>query len=91
MHSATSATRIADGDLDVRLPENGDGEIAQLTRAVNTMADALAARLEAEREVTANIAHELRTPLPAWSAPPASSPPASPRTWSKNAPAVSEI
>lgn len=62
-HSATSATRIADGDLDVRLPENGDDEIAQLTRAVNTMADALAARLEAEREVTANIAHELRTPV----------------------------
>ncbi|WP_432000899.1 sensor histidine kinase [Streptomyces sioyaensis] len=61
--SATSATRIADGDLDVRLPENGDDEIAQLTRAVNTMADALAARLEAESQVTANIAHELRTPV----------------------------
>ncbi|MFE0043199.1 ATP-binding protein [Streptomyces albireticuli] len=62
--SARTAERIAQGDLSARLrPRGGKDEIARLTVAVNTMADALAARLAAEREVTANIAHELRTPV----------------------------
>ncbi|WP_406513474.1 HAMP domain-containing histidine kinase [Streptomyces sp. NBC_00161] len=61
--SARSARRIADGDLTARLPESGNDEIAALTQAVNAMAEALASRLQAEREVTANIAHELRTPV----------------------------
>ncbi len=61
--SAGTAQRIAEGDLTARLPLGGKDEIAQLTTAVNTMADALAARLQAERDVTANIAHELRTPV----------------------------
>ncbi|MEV4437604.1 HAMP domain-containing sensor histidine kinase [Streptomyces sp. NPDC049577] len=62
--SARIAERIAEGDLTARLrPRGGRDEIARLTMAVNSMADALAARLTAEREVTANIAHELRTPV----------------------------
>ncbi|KNB54435.1 sensor histidine kinase [Streptomyces caatingaensis] len=62
--SARTAERIAEGDLTARLrPRGGRDEIARLTVAVNRMADALAARLQAEREVTANIAHELRTPV----------------------------
>ncbi|MFI1969686.1 histidine kinase [Streptomyces cinnamoneus] len=62
--SARIAERIADGDLTARLtPRGGRDEVARLTHAVNTMADALAARLQAEREVTANISHELRTPV----------------------------
>ncbi|MGD3111897.1 ATP-binding protein [Streptomyces sp. YGL11-2] len=61
--SAATAQRIAEGDLGARLPRGGKDEIAQLTSAVNTMAEALAARLRAEREVAANIAHELRTPV----------------------------
>ncbi|WP_329403540.1 HAMP domain-containing sensor histidine kinase [Streptomyces melanogenes] len=61
--SARSAEQIADGDLTARLPETGRDEITTLTHAVNAMADALSARLRAEREVTANIAHELRTPV----------------------------
>ncbi|WP_052229943.1 HAMP domain-containing sensor histidine kinase [Streptomyces sp. CT34] len=61
--SAATAQRIAEGDLRARLPRDGKDEIAQLTSAVNTMADALGARLQAERDVTANIAHELRTPV----------------------------
>ncbi|PSJ28133.1 histidine kinase [Streptosporangium nondiastaticum] len=62
--SARTAERIAHGDLSARLrPRGGQDEIARLTVAVNTMADALAARLQAEREVTSNIAHELRTPV----------------------------
>ncbi|MER7988561.1 HAMP domain-containing sensor histidine kinase [Streptomyces noursei] len=61
--SAATAQRIAEGDLGARLPRTGNDEIAQLTAAVNTMAEALAGRLRAERDVTANIAHELRTPV----------------------------
>ncbi|GGX77736.1 sensor histidine kinase [Streptomyces hiroshimensis] len=62
--SARTAERIADGDFSARLkPRGGQDEIARLIVAVNTMADALADRLQAEREVTSNIAHELRTPV----------------------------
>ncbi|MFF3763070.1 ATP-binding protein [Streptomyces sp. NPDC001922] len=61
--SARTAQRIADGDLSARVSPRGRDEIARLGAAVNTMADALAARLEAERRVTADIAHELRTPV----------------------------
>ena len=38
-------------------------ETDELARAVDAMADALQHRLEAERRVTADIAHELRTPV----------------------------
>ncbi|MEV0583119.1 HAMP domain-containing sensor histidine kinase [Nonomuraea sp. NPDC050310] len=41
----------------------GQDEVAALGRALDGMADALQARLEAERRVTADIAHELRTPV----------------------------
>lgn len=61
--STRQADRIKDGELDARLPQRGRDEIAQLSAAVNAMAQALAARIETERAVTANIAHELRTPI----------------------------
>ncbi|MEV0227483.1 HAMP domain-containing sensor histidine kinase [Streptomyces sp. NPDC050704] len=61
--AALAAERIADGDLDARVHPDGRDEIARLAASVNTMADALGARLEAERRVTADIAHELRTPV----------------------------
>ncbi|WP_308289961.1 HAMP domain-containing sensor histidine kinase [Streptomyces cylindrosporus] len=61
--AARTAERIADGDLDARVAPDGRDEIARLAAAVNAMADALGARLEAERRVTADIAHELRTPV----------------------------
>ncbi|WP_073918077.1 sensor histidine kinase [Streptomyces sp. CB00455] len=61
--SAQAAERITRGELSARLSEKGRDEITVLTRAVNAMAEALGGRLQAEREVTANIAHELRTPV----------------------------
>ncbi|MFJ5953185.1 ATP-binding protein [Streptomyces noursei] len=61
--SAKAARQIADGDLTARVRRAGKDEIGQLGAAVNTMADALNDRLEAERRVTADIAHELRTPV----------------------------
>ncbi|WP_060905595.1 sensor histidine kinase, partial [Streptomyces scabiei] len=63
--AARTAERIAHGDLDARIGPQGRDEIARLAASVNAMADALAARLEAERRVTADIAHELRTPVAA--------------------------
>ncbi|MGW0712965.1 ATP-binding protein [Streptomyces sp. NPDC002643] len=61
--AARTAERITDGDLDARVRPDGRDEIARLAASVNAMADALGARLEAERRVTADIAHELRTPV----------------------------
>jgi signal transduction histidine kinase len=63
MAAARTAERIANGELDARVAPDGRDEIARLAVSVNTMADALSARLEAERRVTADIAHELRTPV----------------------------
>lgn len=66
--AATAARKVADGDTDVRVREAIGGrrvrdETDELARAVDAMADALQLRLEAERRVTADIAHELRTPV----------------------------
>ncbi|MFC8512680.1 ATP-binding protein [Streptomyces sp. NPDC057257] len=61
--AARTAESIANGDLDARVRPDGRDEIARLAASMNTMADALGARLEAERRVTADIAHELRTPV----------------------------
>ncbi len=61
--SARTAQRIAQGDLAARVRPRGRDEIARMAAAVNTMADALQVRLEAERRITADIAHELRTPV----------------------------
>ncbi|MFJ9900887.1 sensor histidine kinase [Streptomyces sp. NPDC091280] len=63
--AADTAERIARGDLNARAGPQGRDEIARLAASVNAMADALGARLEAERRVTADIAHELRTPVAA--------------------------
>jgi signal transduction histidine kinase len=66
--AATAARKVADGDTQVRVREAIGGrrvrdETDELARAVDAMADALQLRLEAERRVTADIAHELRTPV----------------------------
>ncbi|PZH17012.1 two-component sensor histidine kinase [Streptomyces sp. NTH33] len=65
--AATAANQVAKGETDVRVREAIGGlvrdETDDLARAVDAMADALQQRLEAERRVTADIAHELRTPV----------------------------
>ncbi|MFI0260150.1 sensor histidine kinase [Streptomyces sp. NPDC017056] len=64
-HSAAAARRIAAGeppDADA-LAAGGRDEVAELGRSVHHMAASLAARVEAERKFTADVAHELRTPV----------------------------
>ncbi|WP_328558630.1 HAMP domain-containing sensor histidine kinase [Streptomyces coelicoflavus] len=69
------AERIAAGELATRLDAEGRDELADLTRAFNTMAETLERdaaelrRLEAgARRFAADVAHELRTPLAAMAA-----------------------
>ncbi|MTE20397.1 HAMP domain-containing protein [Streptomyces sp. TRM43335] len=65
--AAVAAGRVAQGETRVRVREAIGGRVRDetddLARAVDRMADALQQRLEAERRVTADIAHELRTPV----------------------------
>ncbi|MFI6354197.1 two-component system sensor histidine kinase CseC [Streptomyces sp. NPDC050743] len=65
--AAAAANQVAKGETEVRVREAIGGvvrdETDDLARAVDAMADALQQRLEAERRVTADIAHELRTPV----------------------------
>ncbi|MFD7029495.1 ATP-binding protein [Streptomyces sp. NPDC059917] len=62
---ARVARRIADGDLDARIGVRGRArdEITEMSAAMDEMAAALQRKLEAERRFTADVAHELRTPL----------------------------
>ncbi|MFI1710994.1 two-component system sensor histidine kinase CseC [Streptomyces griseoruber] len=65
--AAAAANQVAKGESDVRVRDAIGGvvrdETDDLASAVDAMADALQQRLEAERRVTADIAHELRTPV----------------------------
>jgi signal transduction histidine kinase len=74
---ANAATRLADGHLEERLKEGGPGEVGELTRAFNAMAEKLERNRdelraqneqlrESERlksELVSIVSHELRTPL----------------------------
>ncbi|MYR94801.1 MULTISPECIES: sensor histidine kinase [unclassified Streptomyces] len=64
-HGARTARRIADGELDARIGSAGRArdEITEMSVAVDDMATALQRKLENERRFTADVAHELRTPL----------------------------
>lgn len=60
----TAATRaVAAGDLSVRVPTRYPGEVGELAVAFNQMTAALARADELRRNMTADVAHELRTPL----------------------------
>ena len=58
-----SAIRIAEGDLSHRVMVKGKDEIGELGRSFNRMADELERMVRGNRELTANISHELRSPL----------------------------
>ncbi|MGW7519368.1 HAMP domain-containing sensor histidine kinase [Streptomyces sp. NPDC054796] len=50
-------------DLAVRIPVDGDDEIARLSRSFNSMTAALASSRELQQQLIADAGHELRTPL----------------------------
>ncbi|MDX2565115.1 HAMP domain-containing sensor histidine kinase [Streptomyces sp. TX20-6-3] len=64
-HGSRTARAIADGDLDARIGRRGRArdEITEMAAAMDVMAETLQSKLENERRFTADVAHELRTPL----------------------------
>ncbi len=60
---AEAAERIGAGDLEGRIPPVGGGEIAAIRTAVNLMLDRIGVLTDSLRQVTDDIAHDLRTPL----------------------------
>ncbi len=59
----SAASRIANGDLTQRVPVRSRDEVGQLAGAFNVMADSLARNEQLRRQLVADVAHELRTPL----------------------------
>jgi signal transduction histidine kinase len=61
---STSAHRIMAGDLTRRLPVSGSGdELDRLAEGLNEMLTRMSELMQGLREVSDNIAHDLRTPL----------------------------
>jgi signal transduction histidine kinase len=74
---AAATTTLRDGNYGIRLPVEGEDEVAQLQANFNAMAtdlerairelqqerDRVAALLQARRELIATVSHELRTPV----------------------------
>lgn len=61
---AETADRISAGDLDARTgPTRGRDEVDDIAATVDLMADSLGRQLRDERRFTADVAHELRTPV----------------------------
>lgn len=57
------ARQIGHGARDVRVPVSGPREVADVSTAVNELADALHHSESRQRDFLASISHELRTPL----------------------------
>lgn len=60
-----ASNRIAQGDLTVRVPPQSDDELGRLAATFNQMATALETQEALRRNLMADVAHELRTPLAA--------------------------
>lgn len=59
-----AADRVAAGDLEARLPRSFSGDdLDRLGASVNAMVERNAALLRGMRDVSDNVAHDLRTPL----------------------------
>jgi len=64
VHAMTRASeKLAAGDLSQRVPVQGQDEFAALAATFNVMTESLQHSEERRRSMTADIAHELRTPL----------------------------
>jgi len=64
LKAANTAIRIADGDWSTRIPEeHRTREIGELSRSLNHLAAALEDGDRQQKQLTTDVAHELRTPL----------------------------
>ena len=58
-----SANAISRGEFDLRVAETSYYEIAELARAFNRMSDRVLQMINGTKELTANISHQIRSPL----------------------------
>ena len=58
-----AADAVAQGKLDARVPEDSQGDFGRLARTFNRMANELELADRLRRDLMADVAHELRTPL----------------------------
>ncbi len=64
LEKLTAAARaLGQGDLGVRSGVRAPGEVGELARAFDEMAERIEKLVKGERELLANVSHELRTPL----------------------------
>lgn len=68
--TALAASRLAEGDLSVRVEPHGEDEMARLAHAFNDMAESLSRKIseydelsKLEQRFVSDVSHELRTPL----------------------------
>jgi len=68
--AAETSQRLADGNLDVRMPEKGEDELATLARSFNGMAASMQKQIKeladlslVQQRFVSDVSHELRTPL----------------------------
>jgi signal transduction histidine kinase len=59
----TASRHLGAGDLTERVPVRGHDELSELATSFNRMAESLQASKDQQRNMVADIAHELRTPL----------------------------
>lgn len=58
-----SVQRFGEGDLSVRVPEQGQDEVADLARQFNAAAERVEKLVKSHKSLLANASHELRSPL----------------------------
>jgi signal transduction histidine kinase len=64
VHVVKAAKRISTGDFSDRVSQkSGTTEIVELTDAINSLAETLGEQDSMRKRLTADVAHELRTPL----------------------------
>jgi len=62
-HLRDTADSITITELGARIPEQGNDDISDLTRTVNSMLDRLEGSVDVQRQLLDDVRHELKTPI----------------------------